>query len=283
MEEKRVFHVNGYLGLLVALLLLVGGGWGIYQGHYFLGALLILIALLAGSSLTIVQPNTAKVLTFFGSYVGTIRDAGLFLTIPLTNKEPVSLRVRNFNSQVLKVNDLKGNPIEIAAVIVFKVVDTAQALYAVDDYEAFVEIQAESAIRHVASEYPYDTFEDEAALTLRGNPNEVSAKLTAELQARLAVAGVKVIETRLTHLAYATEIASAMLQKQQSAAILAARQTIVAGAVSIVEDALQQLTRETDLQLSPEQRLTIINNLLVAIVSERGSQPVIETGQRSAN
>ena len=280
MEEKRVFHVNGYLGLLVALLLLVGGGWGIYQGHYFLGALLILIALLAGLSLTIVQPNTAKVLTFFGSYVGTIRDAGLFLTIPLTNKEPVSLRVRNFNSQVLKVNDLKGNPIEIAAVIVFKVVDTAQALYAVDDYEAFVEIQAESAIRHVASEYPYDTFEDEAALTLRGNPNEVSAKLTAELQARLAVAGVKVIETRLTHLAYATEIASAMLQKQQSAAILAARQTIVAGAVSIVEDALQQLTRETDLQLSPEQRLTIINNLLVAIVSERGSQPVIETGQR---
>lgn len=280
MKEKRVFHVNGYLGLLVALLLLVGGGWGIYQGHYFLGALLILIALLAGSSLTIVQPNTAKVLTFFGSYVGTIRDAGLFLTIPLTNKEPVSLRVRNFNSQVLKVNDLKGNPIEIAAVIVFKVVDTAQALYAVDDYEAFVEIQAESAIRHVASEYPYDTFEDEAALTLRGNPNEVSAKLTAELQARLAVAGVKVIETRLTHLAYATEIASAMLQKQQSAAILAARQTIVAGAVSIVEDALQQLTRETDLQLSPEQRLTIINNLLVAIVSERGSQPVIETGQR---
>lgn len=280
MKEKRVFHVNGYLGLLVALLLLVGGGWGIYQGHYFLGALLILIALLAGLSLTIAQPNTAKVLTFFGSYVGTIRDAGLFLTIPLTNKEPVSLRVRNFNSQVLKVNDLKGNPIEIAAVIVFKVVDTAQALYAVDDYEAFVEIQAESAIRHVASEYPYDTFEDEAALTLRGNPNEVSAKLTAELQARLAVAGVKVIETRLTHLAYATEIASAMLQKQQSAAILAARQTIVAGAVSIVEDALQQLTRETDLQLSPEQRLTIINNLLVAIVSERGSQPVIETGQR---
>lgn len=280
MKEKRVFHVNGYLGLLVVLLLLVGGGWGIYQGHYFLGALVILIALLAGSSLTIVQPNTAKVLTFFGSYVGTIRDAGLFLTIPLTNKEPVSLRVRNFNSQVLKVNDLKGNPIEIAAVIVFKVVDTAQALYAVDDYEAFVEIQAESAIRHVASEYPYDTFEDEAALTLRGNPNEVSAKLTAELQARLAVAGVKVIETRLTHLAYATEIASAMLQKQQSAAILAARQTIVAGAVSIVEDALQQLTRETDLQLTPEQRLTIINNLLVAIVSERGSQPVIETGQR---
>ena len=280
MKEKRVFHVNGYLGLLVVVLLLVGGGWGIYQGHYFLGALVILIALLAGSSLTIVQPNTAKVLTFFGSYVGTIRDAGLFLTIPLTNKEPVSLRVRNFNSQVLKVNDLKGNPIEIAAVIVFKVVDTAQALYAVDDYEAFVEIQAESAIRHVASEYPYDTFEDEAALTLRGNPNEVSAKLTAELQARLAVAGVKVIETRLTHLAYATEIASAMLQKQQSAAILAARQTIVAGAVSIVEDALQQLTRETDLQLTPEQRLTIINNLLVAIVSERGSQPVIETGQR---
>lgn len=280
MKEKTVFHVNGYLGLMLALVLLGIGGWFIYLQRMVLGILLILLGLLTGSSLTVIQPNTAKVITFFGNYLGTIRDAGLFLTVPLTNKDTISLRVRNFNSQVLKVNDLKGNPVEIAAVIVFKVVDTAQALFAVDDYEEFVEIQSESAIRHVASEYPYDTFEDEGALTLRGNATEVSAKLTQELQARLQVAGVEVMETRLTHLAYATEIASAMLQKQQSAAILAARQTIVDGAVSIVEDAVERLTKELDLNLSDADRLAIINNILVAIISERGTQPVIETGQQ---
>lgn len=280
MKEKTVFHVNGYLGLMLALVLLGIGGWFVYLQRMVLGILLILLGLLTGSSLTVIQPNTAKVITFFGNYLGTIRDAGLFLTVPLTNKDTISLRVRNFNSQVLKVNDLKGNPVEIAAVIVFKVVDTAQALFAVDDYEEFVEIQSESAIRHVASEYPYDTFEDEGALTLRGNATEVSAKLTQELQARLQVAGVEVMETRLTHLAYATEIASAMLQKQQSAAILAARQTIVDGAVSIVEDAVERLTKELDLNLSDADRLAIINNILVAIISERGTQPVIETGQQ---
>lgn len=280
MKEKTVFHVNGYLGLMLALVLLGIGGWFIYLQRMVLGIILILLGLLTGSSLTVIQPNTAKVITFFGNYLGTIRDAGLFLTVPLTNKDTISLRVRNFNSQVLKVNDLKGNPVEIAAVIVFKVVDTAQALFAVDDYEEFVEIQSESAIRHVASEYPYDTFEDEGALTLRGNATEVSAKLTQELQARLQVAGVEVMETRLTHLAYATEIASAMLQKQQSAAILAARQTIVDGAVSIVEDAVERLTKELDLNLSDADRLAIINNILVAIISERGTQPVIETGQQ---
>lgn len=280
MKEKTVFHVNGYLGLIIALALLAAGGWFLYLQSILLGTLFILLGLLTGSSLTVVQPNTAKVLTFFGNYIGTIRDAGLFLTVPLTMKGTVSLRVRNFNSQVLKVNDLKGNPVEIAAVIVFKAVDTAQALFAVDDYEEFVEIQSESAIRHVASEYPYDTFEDEGALTLRGNATEVSEKLTQELQARLQVAGVEVMETRLTHLAYATEIASAMLQKQQSAAILAARQTIVDGAVSIVEDAIERLTKELDLNISDEDRLAIINNILVAIISERGTQPVIETGHR---
>ena len=280
MKEKTVFHVNGYLGLIIALALLAAGGWFLYLQSILLGTLFILLGLLTGSSLTVVQPNTAKVLTFFGNYIGTIRDAGLFLTVPLTMKDTVSLRVRNFNSQVLKVNDLKGNPVEIASVIVFKAVDTAQALFAVDDYEEFVEIQSESAIRHVASEYPYDTFEDEGALTLRGNATEVSEKLTQELQARLQVAGVEVMETRLTHLAYATEIASAMLQKQQSAAILAARQTIVDGAVSIVEDAIERLTKELDLNISDEDRLAIINNILVAIISERGTQPVIETGHR---
>lgn len=162
--------------------------------------------------------------------------------------------------------------------IVYKVVDTAKALFSVDDYEQFVQIQSESAVRHVASEYPYDTFEDDSALTLRSNPTEVSNRLTAELQDRLNVAGVKIIETRLTHLAYATEIASAMLQKQQSAAILSARKIIVEGAVSITEDAIDRLAKETNLDLTDAQRLQIINNIMVAIVSERGTQPVINTG-----
>ena len=237
-----------------------------------------LIVILFSTSLTIIQPNEAKVLTFFGNYIGTIRDAGLFMTVPFTNKETVSLRVCNFNSQILKVNDSKGNPVEIAAVIVYKVVDTAKALFSVDDYEQFVQIQSESAVRHVASEYPYDSFEDQDAITLRGNPTEVSERLTAELQERLNVAGVKIIETRLTHLAYATEIASAMLQKQQSSAILSARKIIVEGAVSITEEAIERLSKEANLDLTDEQRLQIINNIMVAIISERGTQPVINTG-----
>ena len=288
MKEKQAFHVNGYLGLIVAIVVAVVGFWilisGIHTqlqfGRVVVGAILVILAGLFSTSLTVIQPNESKVLTFFGSYIGTIRDAGLFMTVPLTDKETVSLRVRNFNSQILKVNDSKGNPVEIAAVIVFKVVDTSKALFSVDDYEQFVQIQSESAIRHVASEFPYDTFEDEKALTLRSNPTEVSDKLTEELQSRLNVAGVKIAETRLTHLAYATEIASAMLQKQQSAAILSARKIIVEGAVSITEDAIDRLARESNLDLTDDQRLQIINNIMVAIISERGTQPVINTGTK---
>ena len=184
------------------------------------------------SSATVVSPNQAKVILFFGQYLGTIRENGFFLTIPLAQKMTVSLKVRNFNSSVLKVNDLDGNPIEISAVVVFKVVDTAKALFDVAYYQDFVEIQSETAIRHIASQYPYDTF-NENDLTLRGNTTAVSDELQKELQERLAVAGVEVIETRLNHLAYATEIASAMLQRQQAKAILSARQTIVEGAVTI--------------------------------------------------
>lgn len=285
MKEKNAFHVNGYLGLLVAIIGGLVGLWLAYSGfragslgRLLIGVVLIILVLILMTSLTIIQPNEAKALTFFGNYIGTIRDAGLFMTVPFTDKQPISLRVRNFNSQILKVNDLKGNPVEIAAVIVFKVVDTSKGLFAVDDYEQFVQIQSESAIRHVASEYPYDTFENEEALTLRSNPTEVSDRLTAELQDRLNVAGVKIIETRLTHLAYATEIASAMLQKQQSAAILSARKIIVEGAVSITEDAMDRLAKETNLDLNDEQRLQVINNIMVAIISERGTQPVINTG-----
>ena len=285
MKEKTAFHVNGYLGLLGAIIIGLISLWLMFVGFtrnfpvvLAIGIILFLIVILFSTSLTIIQPNEAKVLTFFGNYIGTIRDAGLFMTVPFTNKETVSLRVCNFNSQILKVNDSKGNPVEIAAVIVYKVVDTAKALFSVDDYEQFVQIQSESAVRHVASEYPYDSFEDQDAITLRGNPTEVSERLTAELQERLNVAGVKIIETRLTHLAYATEIASAMLQKQQSSAILSARKIIVEGAVSITEEAIERLSKEANLDLTDEQRLQIINNIMVAIISERGTQPVINTG-----
>lgn len=285
MKEKNVFHVNGYLGLLIAIIGAVAGCWLIVRGYQagrmgviVTGGIILAIVIIFSTSLTIIQPNEAKVLTFFGNYIGTIRDAGLFMTVPFTDKQRVSLRVCNFNSQILKVNDSKGNPVEIAAVIVYKVVDTAKVLFSVDDYEQFVQIQSESAVRHVASEYPYDTFEDNSALTLRSNPTEVSNRLTAELQDRLNVAGVRIIETRLTHLAYATEIASAMLQKQQSAAILSARKIIVEGAVSITEDAIDRLAKEAKLNLNDEQRLQIINNIMVAIISERGTQPVINTG-----
>lgn len=285
MKEKNAFHVNGYLGLLIAIIGALVGCWLVFHGYragqmgaIIAGGIILAIVIIFSTSLTIIQPNEAKVLTFFGNYIGTICDAGLFMTVPFTDKQRVSLRVCNFNSQILKVNDSKGNPVEIAAVIVYKVVDTAKALFSVDDYEQFVQIQSESAVRHVASEYPYDTFEDDNALTLRSNPTEVSNRLTAELQDRLNVAGVKIIETRLTHLAYATEIASAMLQKQQSAAILSARKIIVEGAVSITEDAIDRLAKEANLNLTDEQRLQIINNIMVAIISERGTQPVINTG-----
>ena len=285
MKEKAAFHVNGYLGLLGAIIIGLISLWLMFVGFtrnfpvvLTIGIILFLIVILFSTSLTIIQPNEAKVLTFFGNYIGTIRDAGLFMTVPFTNKETVSLRVCNFNSQILKVNDSKGNPVEIAAVIVYKVVDTAKPLFSVDDYEQFVQIQSESAVRHVASEYPYDSFEDQDAITLRGNPTEVSERLTAELQERLNVAGIKIIETRLTHLAYATEIASAMLQKQQSSAILSARKIIVEGAVSITEEAIERLSKEANLDLTDEQRLQIINNIMVAIISERGTQPVINTG-----
>lgn len=279
MTEKPVFHINGYLGLILVLVILGLGAYLSVVGWGVLGAILVVLAVLAASSLTIIGPNQSKVLTFFGRYIGTIKESGLYLTVPLTTKATVSLRVRNFNSAILKVNDLQGNPVEIAAVIVFKVVDTSKALFAVEDYEKFVKIQSESAIRHVASEYAYDNFGDHQALTLRSNPTEVSNHLTEELQARLEVAGVQIIETRLTHLAYATEIASAMLQRQQSQAILSARKIIVEGAVSITEGAIEQLAAETDLHLTDNQKLQLINNMMVSIINERGSQPVINTGK----
>lgn len=277
MKEVKASYINGFVGILLIVILLIGAAFTFVQQLIIPAVLLVAIALVLATGITIVQPNQAKVITFFGRYLGSIRDSGLFLTVPLTIRQTVSLRVRNFNSSKLKVNDVEGNPIEIAAVIVFKVIDSAKAIFDVDNYEEFVEIQSETAIRHVATKYPYDTFEDDD-ITLRGNADIVSDVLAKELQERLTVAGVEVIEARLTHLAYSTEIASAMLQRQQAAAILAARKKIVEGAVSMAQMAIEQLEKEGVLELDEERKANMVNNLMVAIISDRGAQPVINTG-----
>lgn len=284
MKEKNTFHINGYLGLFILLIMVLGGSWLFYLtiinetlATGIIAALLWIISGFFISSLTIVGPNQAKAILFFGKYLGTIKDNGLFITTPLTQKITISLKVKNFNTALLKVNDSDGNPIEISAVVVFKVVDSAKALFSVDDYRNFVAIQSETALRHIASQYPYDTFEEED-ITLRGNTTEVSEKLKIELEERLAIAGVEVIETRLNHLAYATEIASAMLQRQQARAILSARQTIVEGAVSMTQMALEQIEDGQDIQFTDDRRVQLINNLLVSIITDKGTQPVINTG-----
>lgn len=277
MVEKKAWAINGYLALILILALLIGGIALITQGHFLIGILLIVAAIILASGILVVQPNKSYALVFFGSYVGTVREPGLWLSIPLTARKGVSLRVRNFNSKTLKVNDIKGNPIEIAAVIVFRVVDTAKAIFDVEKYEEFVEIQSETALRHVATRYAYDKFNGDE-LSLRSNPEEVSNELQLELQQRLNVAGVEVCEARLTHLAYATEIAGAMLQRQQASAILSARKIIVEGAVGMVQMAVERIENDGIVKLDEERKAAMINNLLVAIVSERAMQPVINTG-----
>lgn len=276
MTEKNAWTINGFLGILIIILFAFAGFYFLYNGQFLFAVLCLVVTLILASGITIVPPNKAKVLLFFGKYMGSIRNSGLFFTVPLTNRWTISLRVRNFNSSKLKVNDVDGNPIEIAAVVVFKVVDSAKAVFDVDDYEEFVEIQSETAIRHVATKYPYDTFEVEE-VSLRGNAEEVSQELTKNLQERLNVAGVEVLEARLTHLAYSTEIASAMLQRQQARAILAARKKIVEGAVSMAEMAVERLEKNGLVELDDERKVQMINNLMVAIISDRGAQPIINT------
>ncbi len=277
MLEKNAWRLNGFIGILLIAVFLGLTVFSILKGSIIPAVLFLIVAAILGSGITVIQPNQSVVVIFFGQYLGSIRESGLFLTVPFTVRKTVSLRVRNFNSKRLKVNDVEGNPIEIAAVIVFKVVDSAKAVFDVDNYEEFVEIQSETAIRHVATKYPYDTFEEET-LTLRGNAVEVSNELKVELQERLSVAGVNVIEARLTHLAYSTEIASAMLQRQQASAIISARKKIVEGAVGMAQMAIQQLEKDNVIDLDEERRVNMVNNLMVAIVSDKSTQPVINTG-----
>lgn len=277
MKERNAWVVNGYFGILVIAGLIAGTVFSFVEQQFILGGIFIVLAIVLGSGITMIQPNQSVVVIFLGKYMGTIRREGIVLTVPFSVRRTISLRVRNFNSNRLKVNDVNGNPIEIAAVIVFKVIDAAKAVFDVDRYEQFVEIQSETAIRAVATKYPYDNF-DVDELTLRGNAEEVSTELTEELQERLMVAGVEVIEARLTHLAYSTEIAQAMLQRQQASAIISARKQIVDGAVGMVQDAIERLEKEGIVELDDERRVAMINNLLVSIVSDHGTQPVINTG-----
>jgi hypothetical protein len=227
--------------------------------------------------LTIVNPNEARVIQLFGRYCGTLKVQGLRWVNPLTLRRKVSLRVRNFESSKLKVNDHDGNPIDIATVVVWRVVETAEAVFHVDDYEHFVHVQSESALRNLATSYPYDAHGDEQ-LSLRMSSGEISHKLREEIQERLAQAGVEVIEARITHLAYASEIASAMLRRQQASAIIAARQKIVEGAVGMVEMALDLLSTKNVVQLDEERKATMVSNLLVVLCGDREAQPIVNAG-----
>ena len=284
MNERQYSAPSGIPALIgIIVLLLANGTWLLYSiQSKSPGA--IILALLVGISLLVclggfftVAPNEGKVLQFFGRYVGTVRDAGPRWTNPFYSKRGVSLRVRNFESSKLKVNDLDGNPIEIAAVVVWQVVDTAEALFQVNDYEDFVHIQSESALRAMATSYPYDSH-DTGALSLRSHGKEISDHLQKEIQERLAKAGVDVVEARITHLAFAPEIAQAMLQRQQASAIIAARTRIVEGAVSMVGMALEQLKARGVVELDEERKAAMVSNLLVVLCGERGTQPIVNTG-----
>lgn len=277
MKEQNAWVINGFIGALLVLALWGLGIYSLIGENLVLGIPAMILGVLLISGIFVVQPNQAVAVTFFGKYLGSVRNSGLWLGVPLIFRRSVSLRVRNFNSAKLKVNDIAGNPIEIAAVIVFRVIDSAKALFEVDKYEQFVEIQSETALRHIASQYPYDNF-NQTGHSLRANTEEIAAELKNDLQARLIIAGVEVVEARLTHLAYATEIAGAMLQRQQASAILAARQIIVEGAVGMVQMAIEKLEREGVVQLDEERKAAMINNLMVSIVSERAAQPVINSG-----
>jgi regulator of protease activity HflC (stomatin/prohibitin superfamily) len=238
---------------------------------------LFIITMIFPAGIFVVQPNEARVLVLFGKYIGSVRESGFHYANPFAVKRHVSLRIRNFNSEKIKVNDLHGNPIEIAAVVVWYVADSARALFDVEHYENFVAIQSETAIRALASEYPYDA-EEEAVPSLRGRPQEISERMQHQVQTRLEIAGVEVKDARISHLAYSPEIAQTMLRRQQAQAVIAARKLIVEGAVGMVDQALRTLSEQKIVQLDEEKKATMVNNLLVALVSESQAQPVINTG-----
>ncbi|MEU7181022.1 SPFH domain-containing protein [Streptomyces celluloflavus] len=291
VREVPAHSIPGGLALLLTVLgvflgiamIAVGGAIGSGGNNavavplIIVGILLLLGSLFCMTGVKMVAPGEARVIQLFGRYAGTIRTDGLRWVNPLTTATKVSTRVRNHETAVLKVNDAYGNPIELASIVVWKVEDTAQALFEVDDFLEFVATQTEAAVRHIAIEYPYDAH-DEEALSLRGNAEEITEKLGVELTARVQAAGVRIIESRFSHLAYAPEIASAMLQRQQAGAVVAARQQIVEGAVGMVEQALVRISEQGIVELDEERKAAMVGNLMVVLCGDRAAQPVLNTG-----
>ncbi|MEF9906091.1 SPFH domain-containing protein [Streptomyces sp. P9-A2] len=288
VRETAAHSIGGGLALTLGLVgLLLGIGMTISAtavtaaaGKALLivfGILIAIAAFLAMCGLNTVAPGEARVVQLFGRYRGTIRQDGLRWVNPFTSRTKISTRVRNHETAVLKVNDAYGNPIELASVVVWRVADTAQATFEVDDYIEFVSTQTEAAVRHIAIEYPYDAHEEDG-LSLRGNAEEITEKLAVELRARVDAAGVDIIESRFTHLAYAPEIASAMLQRQQAGAVVAARQLIVEGAVGMVETALARIAEQGIVELDSERKAAMVSNLMVVLCGDRAAQPVLNTG-----
>ncbi|MEV7324749.1 SPFH domain-containing protein [Streptomyces sp. NPDC093970] len=282
VREFAAHSIGGGLALLLGLLGLAAAvalfaAASVNAGFAVGGVVVFLAAVIAMRGLNTVAPGEARVVQLFGRYRGTIRQDGLRWVNPFTARTKISTRVRNHETAVLKVNDAYGNPIELAAVVVWKVEDTARAVFEVDDYTKFVATQTETAVRHIAIEYPYDAH-DEDGLSLRGNAEEITEKLAVELQARVEAAGVRVVESRFTHLAYAPEIASAMLQRQQAGAVVAARRQIVDGAVGMVEAALARIAERDIVELDEERKAAMVSNLMVVLCGDRAPQPVLNTG-----
>jgi regulator of protease activity HflC (stomatin/prohibitin superfamily) len=282
--ESTFKPMSGYVGLLLMLILGIGG---IVLGITLKNPAIIIVAALTfiflSIGLTAVSPNGSRVLTLFGAYKGTVRDNGFFFINPFYKKQRISLRARNLDTPPIKVNDSLGNPIKIGAVVVWKVKETFRAAFDVDDYQSFVNIQSEAAIRKLAGQYPYDDFEDEDTgqinhLTLRSGGAEIDEKLEDALTRRLQIAGIEVIEARISYLAYSEEIASAMLQRQQATAIIAARRKIVEGAVGMVDDALKQLSAKKIVELDDDKRAAMVSNLLVVLCSDKAASPIVNAG-----
>jgi len=286
MIRERVHTAMSGLGMIAVVLIFAGlcisgMGYGIAgeRPAIIVGCLVLLVPgmILGIRGFFMVAPNDGQVLQLFGAYVGTVKDPGLRWANPFYTARRISLRVRNFESSKLKVNDLDGNPIEIAAVVVWKVIDSAEALFQVDNYENFMHVQTESALRNLATSYPYDAHE-EGQVSIRANAKEIAEHLKTEVQDRLSQAGIQVVETRISHLAYAPEIAQAMLRRQQASAVIAARQKIVEGAVGMVEMALDKLSSQGIVVLDEERKAAMVSNLLVVLCSEHATQPVVNTG-----
>jgi len=277
IRERQAWAINGWLGVLVVAACGVGAGFLAESSAKDFTILPIVPAVIILASLVIVQPGQTRVVRFFGSYIGTVRRTGLWWLVPLTDRRNVSIRVRNFETNHLKVNDAEGNPVEIAAIVVWQVADTSRALYAVEDFLNFVRVQAESALRHVATTHPYDN-PTEDGLSLRGSTDVVAGELAAEVAQRVGIAGIEIVEVRISHLAYASEIAQAMLRRQQANAVVAARSRIVDGAVGMVEMALARLSERGIVDLDEERKAAMVSNLMVVLCGDQPASPVVNTG-----